>query len=1723
MPVFASPSFSFVQQNNNRGSGAGTTLSVSLDGVAKGDLLIVGYSSYGGNSFSVSDGINAWNAGPSTTGSSIYGGCFWAVAATSGTVAVTLTAAATAYLGMVLSEYALTPGSAPVLAGTNSGSGTSTGPTSGPISFSGSGDFLIHGTLCEDDNSQISHSPGTGFTSIANFLGRSGFNIGQIDEYNLNLSSSSSPLAATATWGSAASWVACGMAFQAIVPPIVITPTIVPANHAGNITLALTGNGTNWTGGTTFTASGAGVTKVSQSIISTTSATLVVTTGSSTGVCTISDGTSSATINVLSPSLSLIPAGTGENISESIAASGTHTLWLSGPSPLFSISGISGVAISGISVAGDTTATFTLTSGSSTGTATVTDLSTGLTHDFAVYETMPGITADRTTMPINTYATFMLTGVHTNWTDETIFTLSGTPGSTFYSSWIISATSATVTLISGPLPGTTVISDGSYVVTLQVLGATIGQAYIGRSAQIAYFVINSPFDSFDPVLTPTYSIIGTTVVAGGSDYTSPRATIAGNCVLGIPVVVDGSIVSIPVIVPGSGYTSANPITIIDPTGTNATVVPITGGPPTSIRAINSNPIIAVNGNAVALALYVNSILMTAQGSGYTSAPNVMISGGSGRGATGIAIIENGGVASVLMSNPGWGFRNGDTLVVTITGGGGSGATATATLGPIWPNGGYNFGVISPSLDWQFVPYQMLCGSVASVLVQAGGSGFTNPAAAVSGGGGSGLILGTPILINGVIASIPVTNEGSGYFKGDTVYVSDFSPNPGSGFVGYTTVSLSGQITGVIVESGGSGYNSGSLVVSATNNSNGSGVAFTIPTLGNGGIVNGIVGSVPVISGGIGYTSSPVIGIADTHGGSGSGAIAVTIMSGPAATDAVTFSWSAGGLSTDYGVTPAYTNVPMANHAGTLEPVFAQMPRTMPIGHQQGPPYNYSSVIPGFNQNWIKGFYVNFIGAVSTADGRPLAINGTTNPLGGSTGGYPTAWNRVADPVGGGTMPGIWTLTADESNPSNPLIVTLYANNALVSLYSNSQGNLVDGVAVGKTWQWDVTGIGNQDIIICFSINSIGSSAPWTLANEYITAPQRGTGAAQLPDRSSPYNPEPNLVSYMLPAKGTTPAYPACFRTTGFGNSSPGENNAVDASDLQPATAFTYAGTGAASPVGIEIRPYVVSPAGSPPYHSPYVWTNQNYLGTSAMAGGPAAYAWTPADTNWVAVSIPGGNVAAEIITAQPHGLKTGQFAFIEGIPSYVVVNDINNANPGITVNVSFNGGYLVWVTGATTFAIAQTNNGAVTVGVNVCPVAAVNTFGGFSISTGPPAGDYSQPYEVTASLVAAIPGCGMHTLVSGIATDACIAVIATAIRNNLPADRKIYPELMDEHWNTTSYPQWIFWHQAGNLSANSIPGVPSADVTSDGFFALRQSQIADIFANHGNPVVRIFGAQLGGNAVALNMIQFANTYNSASPANPLRIDAIMISVYPDMDVDILVTAAAASTYSNRPGSIQYLSTTPWTMGMYADLLRHAIFYSSAYIPDIQSQIGAIDVYKLVPGQTETPFLMAYEASIQDAVPWGVSTKNWFTRATISHDLNYHPYFYDTDQAFYMMCQQAGITLCNVDELIQARGTGGGVSVEGNPDNNGVTLWGYLDWFGQTWGHGDGSPDGNGNPTVNQTFNATGSMQDLVNVSPKMQSWRDWVSAVGTPSQPTTTNAIPLRWFPRMGHRNRISG
>jgi hypothetical protein len=170
--------------------------------------------------------------------------------------------------------------------------------------------------------------------------------------------------------------------------PMTSAPTAIPNGHSGNITLTLTGIGTNWSNANTvFTVAGvSNVTKVSQNVTSPTTATLAVTTGAGTGALSIAEsvtGTASTIVTVGAPSFSIDVVRGNLNSIQSLTLTGTNTVWSQEAAGLFSVAGGTSVSVGAPAITTDTSGTVMLTVGKSAGTLTITDTSTGKTATFA--------------------------------------------------------------------------------------------------------------------------------------------------------------------------------------------------------------------------------------------------------------------------------------------------------------------------------------------------------------------------------------------------------------------------------------------------------------------------------------------------------------------------------------------------------------------------------------------------------------------------------------------------------------------------------------------------------------------------------------------------------------------------------------------------------------------------------------------------------------------------------------------------------------------------------------------------------------------------------------------------------------------------------------------------------------------------------------------------------------------------------------------------------------------------------------------------------------------------------------------------------------------------------------------------------------------------------------------------------------------------------------------
>ena len=188
------------------------------------------------------------------------------------------------------------------------------------------------------------------------------------------------------------------------------------------------------------------------------------------------------------------------------------------------------------------------------------------------------------------------------------------------------------------------------------------------------------------------------------------------------------------------------VTLNAPATYNVTVA---GGLPPYLNPIWSSTIGGTGSGASATATLtsgkVNTIAINSGGSGYTTVPTVLFSGGGIGYATAVVNISGGSVYSINITTGGSGYTVAPTVTIAAPP---SGTTATATA------------VVSG-------------GVVISVNVTNGGSGYTSAPTVSFSGGGIAYAIGTASISAGQVSSISVAAPGSrgqGYISAPTITI-----------------------------------------------------------------------------------------------------------------------------------------------------------------------------------------------------------------------------------------------------------------------------------------------------------------------------------------------------------------------------------------------------------------------------------------------------------------------------------------------------------------------------------------------------------------------------------------------------------------------------------------------------------------------------------------------------------------------------------------------------------------------------------------------------------------------------------------------------------------------------------------------------------------------------------------------------------------------------------------
>lgn len=213
---------------------------------------------------------------------------------------------------------------------------------------------------------------------------------------------------------------------------------------------------------------------------------------------------------------------------------------------------------------------------------------------------------------------------------------------------------------------------------------------------------------------------------------------------------------------------------------------------------------------VALSQPLKSVVVTNQGSGYTSAPLVEFSGGGGSGAVATANLD-ATVATITVLDGGSGYSK--PPIVTAVSAEGAGMTATASL----IGGVDSITLISGGTGYTSAPTveivgdgsgatatcTIASGAVATITVTAAGAGYTVPPQVQFVGGGGQYASGTAVL-DASVSSVVVNTGGNGFIDVPTI---EFQPVDGNGSGATAEAAIVGHVATITLDDPGSGYSS----------------------------------------------------------------------------------------------------------------------------------------------------------------------------------------------------------------------------------------------------------------------------------------------------------------------------------------------------------------------------------------------------------------------------------------------------------------------------------------------------------------------------------------------------------------------------------------------------------------------------------------------------------------------------------------------------------------------------------------------------------------------------------------------------------------------------------------------------------------------------------------------------------------------------------------------------
>ena len=311
----------------------------------------------------------------------------------------------------------------------------------------------------------------------------------------------------------------------------------------------------------------------------------------------------------------------------------------------------------------------------------------------------------------------------------------------------------TVTTFGGTGSGmtfTTTVTGGA-VTNIQITNPGSGYQ-VGDIVQLSFSGGGSDTSA---ILTANISAGGVAAVnvnSPGSGYTAPFAVSfsggGGSSAAGTANVSGGQVTGVTITNAGTGYTSAPTASFSAGSGTGA------------------------GGYAVLVTGGVASVSVVNGGSGYTQAPSVTFEGGGGSGATGICVLNGTTIQSVNVIAGGTGYQKVPT--VSFSGGGSPTTTATATA------------VIAQGQVVQINVTNAGAGYTTQPLVTILPNGYGTSGADTGTGAAAQAVLSPTS-----IASVTVASKGKGYTTAPAVVLGSGANNAASATVSLMPFGVSG--------------------------------------------------------------------------------------------------------------------------------------------------------------------------------------------------------------------------------------------------------------------------------------------------------------------------------------------------------------------------------------------------------------------------------------------------------------------------------------------------------------------------------------------------------------------------------------------------------------------------------------------------------------------------------------------------------------------------------------------------------------------------------------------------------------------------------------------------------------------------------------------------------------------------------------------------------------------